>query len=200
MLVANLFAIRKTSSDLHTKVFDTLRNAGIAEFSKEGGQKIIFASKEERIVARVACELPSVKTIREELDVAKGSRIKFLLTLPTEVVRAYPSERNREFMRLNNRMPSYRESHTTVFYEADSPEYKEYVLGLLGRNGLTDISIDSLLYHAPVYVSKKNRVVHCCDVVATATISDFEVFSTAWFNGVGRLKTYGFGMIRAVAI
>jgi CRISPR/Cas system endoribonuclease Cas6 (RAMP superfamily) len=41
-----------------------------------------------------------------------------------------------------------------------------------------------------------NIPVQTRDISFSATVGDLELFKTAWLNGIGRDKTYGFGMIR----
>ncbi len=64
----------------------------------------------------------------------------------------------------------------------------------LSSKGLLDVTI--IEQQCGPQLSILNIPVQTIDISFSATVGDLELFKTAWLNGIGRDKTYGFGMIR----
>lgn len=200
---AMMFMLPQQGSDLHSTLFNKLRELRINDFcpSNPERNRIVFYSNGQFIVARCSAPINStlLPLIDENLNVEKGSRIKAIVTLNRDRQIMCSKDERVAFIEKHGRLPKSSENHKYI--RMSDIQVAEYAPIILERAGLR--IIDLKVSPSPITkISMTKRGLHYkpVDVSFEAEIMDLEAFSKAWYEGVGRTKTYGFGMIRAVQI
>ena len=197
---AYLIFLPQQGNDLHMTLFKAFERAGILDFSPDNPRRknMVFHTNGKHIIARTnevldQCPIPMVS---ETLDAVNGSLISGVVTLSRERRIMVPREERQAFIDKHGRLPKSNENHRNIRMTDD--QVNEYIPTLFEKAGLSDvefkISASPLSYQA---MSKRKKNFKTMDISFTAKITDLEAFEHAWFNGIGQVKTYGFGMIRA---
>lgn len=195
-----IFALKKHDYDLHSTVFNLLKANGIKNFTPEyhNTQPIVFHVDGQYIICRTTSAVEKIPVQVQELDITDNDVIKGIVTLPRDLPKLL-MDKNQfdEFIEKNGRKPKYSESHKYV--RLADEELPEYANKLLQKSGLI---VDEMKFTDNGYrlISGRNKSLKAVDVHFKATVQDLTLFEKAWFGGIGRNKTYGFGMIRAVKI
>lgn len=203
MMKAALFMLPQQNNDLHSTLFNTLRELGIKDFlpSNPDRKRIVFYSNGKFIVARFSSpvEQSQIPVIEETLDVKQGSQITAIVTLNRDRQILIPKEEREAFIAAKGRLPKSSENHKYI--RMTDEDLAEYAPALLGKAGLKIIELKIAPSPITKILMKKHGLYYKpVDVSFKAEITDIEAFTKAWYEGVGRTKTYGFGMIRAVSI
>lgn len=191
------FAFPQRGPDLHKALFNQLKEKNNHDFDQknENRAKLIFHGIENRIMARSAIKPQGLISKEEILNVEQGSKIKGYVTL-SRMKQSYLSKSEIDsFTQEKGREPSKKELYPYINLEGDRLE--EYLSNLFIKAGLQmDHFID--LDNGQIHFSKTKTTFKAMDIVFEATITDLSEFEHAWFNGIGRYKTMGFGMLRVV--
>lgn len=195
-----IFALKKHDYDVHTTVFNLLKSLNIKHFtpSHHDPKPIVFHLNGQYIICRTNSKVDPIPVEGQELDVDGGDFIEGTVTLPRDIPKLiFNKEQVDEFILKHRRKPKYTESHKDVrLTDEQLPEYAEKILNKAG------LEIHEIKFSDDGYrlISGRNKSIKAVDVHFKAKISDLSLFEQAWFNGIGRNKTYGFGMIRAVKV
>lgn len=200
---AYLMFLPQQSNDLHMTLFKAFERAGIQDFAPDNPQRksIVFHTNGKYIIARTREVLDGspIPMAVETLDAVNGSEIRGIVTLSRERKIMTSKEERAAFIEKHNRQPKTNENHINI--RMTDEDVNAYIPGLFEKAGLSDvvfkISSSPLSYQA---MSKRRKNLKTMDISFTAKITDLEAFEQAWFNGIGQVKTYGFGMIRGVVI
>lgn len=197
---AYLISFPQQGNDLHMTLFKALEREGIRDFSPDNPRRksIVFHTTGKYIIARTngALDQASTPVSCETLDAINGSLISGIVTLSRDRKAMVSKEERIAFIQKHGRLPKTNENHKNIRMTDD--QVNEYIPTLFEKAGLSDIEIkiseSPLSYQA---MSKRKKNFKTMDISFTAKIVDIEAFEYAWFNGIGQIKTYGFGMIRA---
>ena len=197
---AYLISFPQQGNDLHMTLFKALEREGIRDFSPDNPRRksIVFHTTGKYIIARTngALDQASTPVSCETLDAINGSLISGIVTLSRDRKAMVSKEGRIAFIQKHGRLPKTNENHKNIRMTDD--QVNEYIPTLFEKAGLSDIEIkiseSPLSYQA---MSKRKKNFKTMDISFTAKIVDIEAFEYAWFNGIGQIKTYGFGMIRA---
>ena len=198
---ANLFVLPQRGNDLHMTLFKQLERDGVKEFlpDNENRKSLTFHTNGKYIIARTntSLEQHGIPMSVETLDAENGSVITGRVTLSRDRKIMTSQEERAEFVAKHNRLPKSGENHKNI--RMTDEQVTEYIPELFKKAGLNadvfKISDSPLNYQA---MSKRKKNFKTMDISFVATVTDIEAFEQAWFNGIGQVKTYGFGMIRAV--
>lgn len=200
---ASLLMLPQQNSDLHSTLFNMLRQLGIKDFlpNNVDRKRIVFHSNGKFIVARLSEPLDQavVPLIEENLDVQNSDHITAIVTLNRDRQIMISPEERKLFQERFNRLPKSSESHKYIRMTDD--DLIEYVPKLLEKAGLKVGELKITESPLPKITMKKRGFYYKpVDISFSAEIIDITAFSKAWYEGIGRTKTYGFGMIRAVKV
>lgn len=171
-----LIAIPQQGNTAHMQLFTKLKADKQDWSSREGNRLVQFVVINGIIIARVnqmPIEIPSVEY---KIEVKNKQKVKLVI----------------RWMRNNNkRKPPY-----TVTPQSDE-KIMQSVSESLQQNGVNVESID-VVDVTPEIMFAKNKYIKlpAVDVGVIGEIQDVNKFAQAWYRGLGRYKTYGFGMIR----
>lgn len=198
ILKAYHFYIPKRDNDLHGTLFATLTLAGVVDFVPHNPNriKVQLATDGFNIICR-ASKQPNHPIASKEyvLDVNTGDTVRGIVTLSSYKQCAFTAEETEAFKRKHNRMPKSSESHP--YKMLNEEEFCELYTRLLANAGL-DVT-RHIVNPNPVgafKMAKASKFFKALDVSFEAKVTDLEKLEFAWLNGIGRAKTYGFGMIR----
>lgn len=196
------FFIPKRDNDIHGTLFSTLTLAGSKDFlpNNQEGNKVQLATDGFNIICRSTLK-PSgiIKVIEEKIEVEEGSIIQGVVTLSNYKQCAFTKAEMESFIATHNRKPRSSESHPYRFLNDE--EFTEYFISLFAKNGMELIRHFSNPNPVGTFkMAKAKKYFRANDVSFQAKITDLELFKNAWFNGIGRAKTYGFGLIRAQVV
>lgn len=200
---AYLIVLPQQGNDLHGTLFNALRQAGIKDFLPENPDRksIVFHTNGKHIIARTngVLENSPIPMISETLNVNEGDRIRGVVTLSRDRQTMIAPEDRAAFLEKHGRLPKTSENHKYIRMTDD--DLSEYIPSLFAKAGLVDVqfkpSNSPLSYQQ---MAKRKKSFKTVDINFEAKIADLVAFEQAWFNGIGKTKTYGFGMIRAVAV
>lgn len=198
ILKAYNFFIPKRNNDLHGTLFSTLTLAGVKDFVPENPNrsKVQLATDGFNIICRASTQPNHPIASREEvLEVNAGDTVRGIVTLSSYKQCAFTKEETEEFKRKHNRMPTSTESHPYKMLNDD--EFRDLYTKLLANAGLEITR--HVVNPNPVgafKMAKAKKFFKALDVAFEAKVTDLEKLEFVWFNGIGRVKTYGFGMIR----
>lgn len=200
---ANLFFIPQQGNDLHMTLFKKLEREGIQYFLPDNPNRksLVFHTNGKYIVARTntPLDLLSFPATTETLNAVNGSKVTGSITLSRDRKIMTSPEERAEFFNKHKRLPKSGENHRNI--RMTDEQVLEYIPQLFAKAGLEiedfNISNSPLNYQA---MSKRKKNIKTMDISFTATVTDVLAFEEAWINGIGQLKTYGFGMIRAVTV
>lgn len=193
------FAFPQKGPDLHEALFNALKQKGNRDFDlkNENRTKIIFHSIADKIMVRSAIKPDGIISREEILEVTNGDQIKGIVTLSQYKQSFLSLEQIEAFTASKGRKPNKKEIYPYVLLTED--RLNEYVHNIFERAGMKltkFIDIDSGDRH----FKKNNMKFKAIDIVFEATVTDLSAFEPAWFNGIGRYKTMGFGMLRVVKL
>ena len=200
---ANLFFLPQRGNDLHMTLFKKFECEGIQHFLPDNPNRktLTFHTNGKYIIGRTNTPLDSIPlpmTV-EVLDVVNGSKITGNVTLSRDRKIMTSPEERAEFISKHNRLPKSGENHRNI--RMTDEQVLEYTPRLFEKAGLNievfNIVDSPLNYQA---MSKRKKNFKTMDISFTATVTDIAAFESAWLNGIGQFKTYGFGMIRAVTV
>ena len=200
---AFLMVLPLQSNDLHMTLFKAFERLGINDFAPGNPNKkpIIFHTDGKYIIARTDKPLENgmVPMRSETLDASHGCIISGVVTLSRERKVMTPKEERLAFIEKHQRLPKTNENHVNI--RMTDEQVNDYIPTLFERAGLAieefKISESPLSYQV---MSKRRKSLKTMDINFRAKVEDLEAFEDAWINGIGQVKTYGFGMIRAVVV
>ena len=195
-----LMFLPQQGNDLHMTLFKALERSGIKDFAPDNPQRknIVFHTNGKHIIARTSSVLDGnpIPMSKETLDVVNGSEIQAIVTLSRDRRIMTSKEEREAFIKKHKRLPKSNENHINIRMTDD--DVNAYIPTLLEKAGLSDVVFkisDSPLSYQDM--SKRRKSFKTMDISFTAKVTDLEAFEQAWLNGIGQVKTYGFGMIRA---
>lgn len=191
----------KKKRDLHNTLFQALETFNNTDFipGNPENNKIIFAHSKGQIHTRSKVKPTNLPSAEEIIDIEIDKKITAKVTLSNYKQCAFSSAEIQNFVDKNGRLPKYSESH--AYKTLNTNEFETYVIYLLTRAGLKDISLKQIRRHplSSFLFEKRNISFPAYDVYFTASIQELDAFQNAWLNGIGRAKTYGFGMIQLLS-
>lgn len=200
---AYLIFLPQQGNDLHGTLFNAFRHFGIKDFLPDNPDRksIVFHTNGKHIIARANAPLKNnqIPFVEETLDVKEGDTIRGIVTLSRDRQIMIPKEERLAFIKNNGRLPKTNENHKYIRMTDD--DLNEYIPGLLAKAGLVEIKFKAT--NSPLnyqLMSKRKKSFKTVDINFEAKVADLTIFEHAWLNGIGKTKTYGFGMIRAVAV
>lgn len=199
-MIGFIFALRKHDYDIHSTVFNLFKALKIKDFTPNHPETkpIIFHVNGDHIICRTNAQVAGIPVKEEHFDVTSGDFIEGTVTLPRDVPKlTMTKDQFDDFLKKNGRKPKYTESHK--YTRLTDEQLPEYALNILVKAGLEiqEIKFSDGAYHL---ISGRGKSLKAVDVHFKAQIKDFPLFEQAWFNGIGRNKTYGFGMLRAIKL
>lgn len=202
ILNAYNFFMPKRDNDIHGTLFTTLTMAGSKDFlpNNPEGNKVQLATDGFNIICRSKLK-PSgkFKSIEETIEFDEGSVIRGIVTLSNYKSCAFTKADLESFIAQHNRKPKYSETHPYRFLNDE--EFTEYYVKLFEKNGMHITRHFSAPNPAgSLKMEKAKKYLRANDITFEAKILDVELFKNAWLNGIGRSKTYGFGLIRAQVV
>lgn len=195
-----IFALKKHDYDLHTTVFNLMKAYKIKHFTPEHPETkpLVFHLNGEYIICRTTSKVDPIPVQVQELEVEKNEVIEGTVTLPRDIPKLVMNKAQfEEFIQKKGRKPKYSETHK--YMRLTDEELPDYANKLLQKSGL-DVLEMKFSDNGYRLISGRNKSLKAVDVHFKATIQDITQFEQAWFNGIGRNKTYGFGMIRAIKV
>lgn len=181
-LSAYKFAIPRFQAYSHGQLFDFFKDKAIPDYTEH---KVIFAASERFILVRTA---HLAKGIPAKEDVVElKHKVKGHVLLASLVQKRFYKDDGTSDQRYVNML--------------NEPEwFNSHITNLLEKAGLKNIKYE-FVTTPPVYAVQKFKrsAIPTVDVSFTAEIDNPELLEKAWINGIGRLKTYGFGMLRIEA-
>lgn len=198
ILKAYNFFIPKRDNDLHGTLFSTLTLAGVKDFvpTNPNRSKVQLATDGLNIICRASKE-PNFPILSkpEVLNIECGNTVRGLVTLSNYKQCCFTADETAKFKAKHNRLPTSTEAHP--YKILNDQEFENLYTHLLERAGLK-IS-RHVVNQNPAGVlkmAKVKKVFKALDVAFEADVTDLEKLEFAWHNGIGRAKTFGFGMIR----
>lgn len=199
---AYLISFPLQGRDLHMTLFKAFERLGVKDFlpSNPSKKSVIFHTNGRFIIARVKSPLEgAISVSKETLNATQGSTISGLVTLSRDQSKMFSPEQQKEFIAKHGRLPKSSENHFNI--RMTNEQVKDYITSLFERSGMS--LIDFKISDSPLayqMMSKRKKVFKTMDISFHATITDIAAFEHAWLNGIGQLKTYGFGMLRVGVI
>jgi hypothetical protein len=201
ILDSYLFAFERNSNDIHSQVFNTLKDSKIIDFTNKAIDKkpILLFATAQQIICRTNAHVVGISTKESRLEVELDDHLKGILTIPMDLPRMVMNmEQVAEYIKEHNKKPKYNQTHK--YYRMNEEQAKEYALNQLNKAGLEVLEDLRLIDVGKRQVSGTKKVIKAMDVGFRAKITDLDKLKFAWFHGVCRNKTYGFGMIRAIKV
>ncbi|MBF4453925.1 hypothetical protein IRT38_00655 (plasmid) [Acinetobacter sp. SK-43] len=191
------FAFKQAGPDLHTTLFNNLKRLNNHDFDlkNENRAKLVFHSINERIMVRSAIKPSGITSIEETLDVEQGNRIKGTVTL-SQIKQCYLSKDEiANFIKEKGREPNNKEIYPYLLMTGERLD--QYIVTLFAKSGM---NLEKFIHieNGSRYFKKTDTSFKAIDVVFEAKITDIQLFEKAWYNGIGRYKTMGFGMLRVI--
>ncbi|EOZ8645473.1 hypothetical protein ACQWTT_001224 [Acinetobacter baumannii] len=191
------FAFKQVGQDLHSTLFNNLKRLQNHDFDlkNENRAKLIFHSVNERIMVRSPIKPSGIDSIEENLNVEKGSKIKGVVTL-SQIKQCYLSkEEIANFIKEKGREPKGKEIYPYILMTGERLD--QYIINLFEKAGML---LDKFIHieNGSRYFRKTDTSFKAIDVIFEASITDLDAFEKAWYTGIGRYKTMGFGMLRVV--
>lgn len=195
-----IFALRKQNYDYHSTVFNLLKSLNIKDFTPNhtDSKPLLFHVNGQYIICRTSAEVAGIPLTEQVLEVDVGDLLEGTVTLPRDTPKiTMDKQQFDEFVKNKGRKPKYAESHKYTRLTDD--EIPKYATKLLEKAGLDiqELKFTDGGYHL---ISGRGKSIKSVDIHFTVKVHDLAQFEQAWFNGIGRNKTYGFGMIRAVKL
>lgn len=183
-----LFALPKRGNDLHSQVFKALKTAHVSQFTKE---KLQLCAVDDLIICRSnnPVENGKIATVVESYTFSEGDKVPFTISLTPKVEVALRDETGRFY---HPKRSKY------VSMDPESEDFKEYLTTLFEKHGMSRITSLLIQEEPLVYVNKAHRCFPCAKIVGETRITNEEKFANAFQRGIGRQKTYGFGMLRVI--
>lgn len=195
-----IFALRKQDYDLHSTVFSLFKALNIRDFTPNHPDKktILFYANKQFIICRTNGQIDGIPLKEEFCDFKKNEMITGSITLPRDTPKSIMTKAQFDaYVEKHGRKPKY--SQQVKYHRLLDEEIPEYATRLLNTAGL---EIQQLKFNdgSDFAVSGRNKAIRSVDIHFDAKIVDIDAFKNAWFNGIGRNKTYGFGMLRVVKL
>lgn len=192
-------AIPYIDSDVHGAVFRTLAAAKIRDFFPDNPNRksIVFAPFNEYIIIRSSGDVPKASAKKVTLDVVSGDSITGSVTLSRDLQIMRSKEERMAFEKKHGRRAKNAENHEYIKLEGERLD--NYLTKLFTKAGLSDFEYKEGVSTRKHHLAKRGdtaKPLETMEISFTAKIVDLEAFEHAWLNGIGRYKTYGFGMLR----
>lgn len=191
------FAVLQRGNDVHNTLFDTLKILKNHDFDlkNKNCSKITFCTLSDKIFVRSPIKPKGIPSREENLNVSLGTSIKGVVTLSQLKQCYFSKEEIMDFTVKHQREPTKTEAYPYILLEGD--RLNRYIEDALCNAGL-NLKKYTHVENGYRYYAKARKSFKAIDVMFEATISDLEKFEDAWFKGIGRNKTIGFGMLRVV--
>lgn len=201
-LSAYSFALRTQGNDLHGTLFSTLELAGIKDFTPQSPnpKKIIFHCENFYIFCRTEHKPNAMISVKEEtLNVEVGSLIDVDVTLSNYRQCGLTKQEAQEYLEKHGKQATGTASRR--YRLLNEEQFEEMYMRLFKQSGMK-VHESSFKRHPACNfrMSKGDKFFNALEVNVKATIEDLELFRAAWYNGIGRTKTYGFGKLRVETI
>lgn len=192
-------AIPYVDSDVHGAVFRTMASANIRDFLPDNPNRksIVFAPFNEYIIIRSSGDIPKALAKKVTLDVTCGDSITGSVTLSRNLQVMRSKEERMAFEKQHGRKAKNAENHDYIRLEGERLD--NYLSKLFTKAGLSDFEYKEGVSTRKEHAIKRSNIskpLETMEISFTAKIVDLEAFENAWLNGIGRYKTYGFGMLR----
>lgn len=193
-----IFALKRQNYDIHGTVFNLLKAYNIKDFTPNNPNKkpITFYDNGDYIVCRTNAMVSNIPMQVEEVNFNEGDELEMHVNLP----RVYPKsilnkQQIDEFIKEKNRKPKHSEAFQYKILSDD--EVVSYATDVLQRAGLE--AKDLKVFDGRFYlVTGRNKALKSAEIRFRAKVIDVKALENAWFVGVGRNKTYGFGTLRVI--
>lgn len=191
-LAANYFAVTHPEgvTDIYKYVFQKmLKKNRVNTFYSS---KIIYFTNGQHICIRTLASDELIPMATESYDLTLGQTISGQVMVPLNRECSFTAKENEEYIAEHGVPPKGNSGKKRRNLTSD--EAIDFITTALLNKGLSDLEITD--YTSGPQINIMNFTVDTIDIAFTAKATDLELFQTAWLHGVGRDKTYGFGMIR----
>lgn len=191
-LTANCFALThpENEKDLFKYIFRKMfRRNKVETFSSA---KVIFYTDGKHIYLRTCVSDSKIPMAQENIELEHGQKITGKIMVPLNRECSFNRQEIEEYIAEHGAPPKgnsgkKRKNLTAI-------EASDFIQNALSCKGLVNVSVFEK--HDGPQLRILNIPVKTIDLSFSANVEDLELFKTAWLNGIGRDKTYGFGMIR----
>lgn len=191
-LAANYFAMTHPEgvTDIYKYVFfKMLKKNKVDTFYSS---KIIYFTNGQHICVRTLASDEFIPMAIESHDLTLGQAISGRVMVPLNRECSFNAQEIEEYIAEHGAPPKGNSGKKRKNLTVD--EAIGFIQTALLNKGLSDLNIINHDIGPKINIMK--FTVDTIDIVFTAKVTDLEVFQTAWLQGVGRDKAYGFGMIR----
>ena len=154
--------------------------------------KVIFFTDGKHIYLRTCVSDVKIPMAKEYIEFSHGQQITGKIMVPLNRECSFNRQEIEEYISVHGEKPKGNSGKKRKNLTAD--EAAEFTKNALSSKGLLDVTI--IEQQCGPQLSILNIPVQTRDISFSATVGDLVLFKTAWLNGIGRDKTYGFGMIR----
>lgn len=168
---------RDESKSAHDQLFFALNKDKQDWSSREGNRLVQFVELQGRIIARVNQKPLMIPCIPHELMLKPGMALQLSIRVMRNKTSTSPPYNYRPMSRA---------------------EIHDGLVARLEQKGFTVTSLDMTDGDTVWFkgVNGKRVLNPSVDTVIQGSVHDIKAFANAWYHGIGRRRTYGFGMIR----
>lgn len=202
ILIAHEFIVPADGPDLHGKLFNTLKNANINEFSpnSKDSKKVIFHCEQNFLFCQTAQKPTSnIPTRLKTLSVNTNSAIKGWVTLSNYRSCGRTPQESQAYLDKHGQLP--KGSASKIYRLLNDEQFEDMYTRLFKQNGIVLTGSSKTRHPLNAFdLSKASKQLNAWEVYFEGFIENLDLFEHAWHNGVGRTKTYGFGKLRVETI
>lgn len=191
-LTANYFAVTHPAgvTDIHNYVFrQMIKKNKVNTFLST---KVIFFTNGTHICLRTTATDEHIPMSTETFNLSLGQKITGKVMIPLNRECGFSSQEIEEYKEIHGEAPKGNKGKKRKNLTVE--EATQFTLTALEKKGLSQVSFTKSEPGPELQILKFK--VDTVDLEFTAVVEDLIEFEQGWLHGVGRDKTFGFGMIR----